>query len=351
MDEDVKIPDTLTGLVVDRFSPLYDEARMDYNTGLPPFFPKYIVFCFDVHDVQNAVRWSQAHGLPIRARSGRHSYEGYSLVDGGVVIDVSRLNQVELTHGSGKAVIGAGADLQPIYQKLWDDGRLTIPGGSCPTVGIAGLTLGGGFGSISRLFGLTCDVLESLEMVDVNGDVIRASESENENLFWASCGGGGGNFGIVTSFTFKTFPIDKVTVFTLTWRWPDLRAVMKAFQVWADPQFLDRRVVPILKLTSEQAGQVAVVGEFVGPLEDMFFLLQPLIQAAQCAPAVRGPTAVYFFAGLKPPHAENGQLALLLLPHPFSGQAHEKFKNTSAYQFNLFPDATIDTMYGRITGR
>lgn len=348
MEDGLEAPQTLTGLVVDRHSPLYDEARKDYNAGLSPFFPKYIVYCYDVHDVRNAVRFSRAHHLPIRARSGGHSYEGYSLVDGGVVIDVSLLRRVELQPARGAAVIGAGAELLPIYQQLWDRARVTIPGGSCPTVGIAGLTLGGGFGLISRLYGLTCDALRSLEMVDADGRVIRASAQENEDLFWASCGGGGGNFGIVTSFTFQTFPVDKVTIFTLSWDWTDLRSVVKAFQTWADPYGLDRRVVPILKLTSQQAGQVAVVGEFVGPLQEMLALLVPLTAAAPPR-SVRLQyedyiDAVYFFGGVTPPPPPLGDLKDLLLPHPFSDQPHEKFKNTSAYQFDPFPDAAIDTM-------
>ncbi len=348
MEDGLEAPQTLTGLVVDRHSPLYDEARKDYNTGLRPFFPKYIVYCYDVHDVRNAVLYSRAHHLPIRARSGGHSYEGYSLVDGGVVIDVSLLRRVELQPDCGTAVIGAGAELLPIYQELWDRQRVTIPGGSCPTVGIAGLTLGGGFGLISRRYGLTCDALRSLEMVDADGRLIRASAERNEDLFWASCGGGGGNFGIVTSFTFQTFPVDKVTIFTLRWDWTDLRSVVKAFQVWADPRALDRRIVPILKLTSQLAGQVAVVGEFVGPPEELRALLAPLVGAAPPRSVglkyVDYIDAVYFFAGVAPPPPELGGLTGLLLPHPFSHEQHEKFKNTSAYQFDLFPDAAIDTM-------
>jgi FAD/FMN-containing dehydrogenase len=95
------IPVSLTGLVIDRKSPLYDEARLEYHAGLPPTHPLYIVFCQNVHDIQNAIRWSRRHGVPIRVRSGRHSYEGYSTVNNGVVMDVSRLNQVRWDPGSG----------------------------------------------------------------------------------------------------------------------------------------------------------------------------------------------------------------------------------------------------------
>lgn len=344
------ISDTLTGLVVDRTNPLYDEARLDYNTGLPPARPMYIVFCQDVHDIVNAVRWSRRHGVPLRVRSGRHSYENYSVLDEGLVIDVSPLNRITFDPATGLATIGAGAALLPLYQALWDQGRVTIPGGSCPTVGISGLTLGGGFGLVSRLFGLTCDALESLEMITASGDVIRASRHEDPSLFWASRGGGGGNFGVVSAFTFRTFPTDKVTTFVLTWPWSALRSVMKAFQRWADPNTLDRRVVPLLKITSKTVGHVVVVGEFVGPSDQLETLLQPLIQGVP--PEKSSLTyrdyidAVYFFAGVRPPAPAVGfePLSGLLLPHPLSNEDHEMFKNTSAYQFDLLPDAAIDAM-------
>jgi FAD/FMN-containing dehydrogenase len=201
----MKIPKTLTGLVVDRCSPLYNEARMDFNSRFS-LCPRYIVFAQDVHDVQTAILWARRHNLPLRARSGRHSYEAYSLVNGGLVIDVSPLNKVILDRKKGRATIGAGANLTTVYTELWNQGKVTIPGGSCGGVGIAGLTLGGGFGLISRLLGLTCDALVSLEMVDANGRIIHASPNENADLFWASCGGGGGNFGVVTEFTFNDTP-------------------------------------------------------------------------------------------------------------------------------------------------
>jgi FAD/FMN-containing dehydrogenase len=302
--------DTLTGLVIGRDSPLYNEGRLEYNTGIRPACPLYIVYCQDVHDVQNAICWARRHSVPIRVRSGAHSYEGYSVVDGGVVIDVSPLNQVVLDGESGRATIGAGAALLPIYQALWDRGRVTIPGGSCPTVGMAGLTLGGGFGLVSRLFGLACDALESLHMVTTSGEVVLASDEVHRDLFWASCGGGGGNFGVVTSFAFRTFAVDKVTTFFLGWPWSQLGPVMRAYQVWADPVRLDARVVPLLTFTSQQVGHVVVVGEFVGPPDELEAILAPLV--AQVPPVQESVKyrdyidAVYYFAGVKPPTAPPG---------------------------------------------
>lgn len=346
----MRTPKSLTGLVIDRRSPLYDQARLEYNTGLSQAHPLYIVFCQNVQDIRNAVRWARRHRVPVRARSGRHSYENYSVVDDGVVIDVSPLNDVSLDPESGLATVGAGTELLPLYQALWDQGPATIPGGTCASVGIGGLTLGGGFGLTSRLFGLTCDALESLEMVTASGDIVRANSTENRSLFWASCGGGGGNFGIVSSFTFKTFPIGKVTTFIVQWPWRQLTEVMKAFQRWADPEWLDRRVSPVLNATSERTGQVVLEGEFVGPPDQCERVLAPLLEDAPPNSVslrhIDFIDAAHLFSGVAPPNPPPGftPLSGLMLPHPFSNDDHKMFKNTSAYQFRPFPDEAVDTV-------
>ena len=336
----VFFPDTLTGDVIDRFNPAYDAARQDNNQRLQ-FFPQYIDFCESVHDVQNAVNWCREHAVPLRGRSGRHSYEDYSVLNGGVVIDVSRLNDVTLDQADLTARIGAGAQLGHVYDELWNQGMTTIPGGSCTGVGIAGLTLGGGFGLLTRLFGLTCDSLLELEMVDWRGRVLRANASENRDLFWASCGGGGGNFGVTTSFVFKARPIDRVTVFQITWNWSDIRAVIAAWQAWANPDTLDRRMVPILLLNAQSAGAVTVLGEFVGPLLECDQLIQPLLQAVRPIDLkIVNETyieAVHRFVG------ESSTPADFRVDRA-ADPALDKFKNTSAFAFGPFPAQAVDTI-------
>ena len=177
--------------------------------------------------------------MPLRARSGGHSYEAFSVVDGGLVIDVGGLTGVDVDVARGEAVIGAGVRLLDCYRRLWDDG-VTIPAGTCPGVGIAGLTLGGGIGFLSRQYGLTCDNLLAVDLVDADGDVLRASESEHPDLFWALRGGGGGNFGIATAFTFRVHPIGEVVICTVTWPWDDVAEVVDAWQRWAP--FVDERL-------------------------------------------------------------------------------------------------------------
>ncbi len=337
--------DTLTGDVVDRHNPAYEAARMDSNRRVQRF-PRYVDFCESVRDVQNAVRWAREHRKAQRSRSGRHSYEGYSVLDGGVVVDVSALHGVELDAAHRTARIGAGANLGQIYDALWDQGRVTIPGGGCTGVGIAGLALGGGFGFLTRLFGLTCDSMLGLEMVDARGQVLTADAHDNEDLFWASRGGGGGNFGVVTSFTFAVQPIDNVTAFSIVWPWNAIRPVFAEWQRWADPDALDERLTPILILPARSAGYVNVIGEFVGPLVEADRLIQPLLRAARATDLaiVYEPyiDAVHRFVGAPPAPASSG-------PHRWAADraadpALDRFKNTSAYQFHPFESRAVDAM-------
>ena len=323
---------TLTGDVVARYDPGYAAARQDFNRRFERF-PRYVVFCRSVQDVQAAVRWAREHGLPLRARSGRHSYEAYSVLDGGVVIDVSPMNAVERTGETAR--IGAGANLGQVYDALWAAGQVTISGGGCTGVGIAGLTLGGGFGFLVRLLGLTCDSLRALEMVGADGSVVRASARTNADLFCACRGGGGGNFGIVTGFTFRVHPVDYVTVYSVSWPFSALRAVFAAWQAWADPERLDRRLTPILVLSP---GGVTALGEFVGPKAELERLIQPLLRAAPPSSVqVVYETyidAVHRFVGSAPEWAVDRAADPTL----------DKFKNTSAYQFEVFPVAAVDSL-------
>ncbi|WP_147372891.1 FAD-binding oxidoreductase, partial [Calidithermus terrae] len=184
----------LTGRVVRPGDPGYDAARRNYNERFD-VRPALVVFCQSVEDVRNALGFARERGMPLRVRGGWHSYEAFSLVEGGLVLDVSDLHAVRVSPDRRTADVGAGAQLIQLYQRLGQLG-LTLPGGTCPTVGIAGLTLGGGFGLTSRRYGLTCDCLEEVELVDAEGRVRIASEFRHPDLFWALRGGGGGNFGV-----------------------------------------------------------------------------------------------------------------------------------------------------------
>lgn len=326
------VQDTLTGIVVAPWSPTYNASRIDYNTRFSPFTPAYIVYCQKAMDVIRAIRWAVSHKFPFRIRSGGHNYEAYSLLNAGIVIDVSAIRHVIYDPTTGVAKIGSGAKLLDIYESLWDQGRVTLPGGSCATVGIGGLTLGGGFGLVSRKFGLTCDSLVGLTMVDARGQIVEASLSRHPDLFWACRGGGGNNFGVVTEFRFATHPVSEVIIFFLQWHWRELPKVLHEFQHWSDPISLDDRIVGILTLPAAVNGHVSVVGQFLGgETDELLPLLTPLLNIpGMTDKVIRSMSyieAVKHFAGIT-----NERYRWLAQGVP----DHDTFKNTSAYTFEIF---------------
>jgi FAD/FMN-containing dehydrogenase len=178
---------------------------------------------------QSGYSFATKFSLPIRARSGGHSYGGWSTVNGGLIADISEMTSLSYTSSSVTA--GAGLSLIDFYGGLAAHGR-AVPGGSCPTVGLAGLTLGGGVGVLSRAYGLTCDNLTSLDVVTANGATLTCTPTKNEPLYWASRGGGGGNFGVATSFTFTTHNLANIVLFFLSWPWSDAARVIRGWQSW-----------------------------------------------------------------------------------------------------------------------
>jgi FAD/FMN-containing dehydrogenase len=194
----------LGGTLLTPESPGYDEARSIWNAMIDRR-PGLIVQCTDTSDVVRAVRFARAHELLVAVRGGGHNIAGNAVCDGGVVIDLSPMREVRVDPAARTARVGAGATLADVDQATQAHG-LATPLGVNSTTGIAGLTLGGGFGWLSRRLGLTIDNLLSAEVVTAQGDIVRASASANPDLFWA-IRGGGGNFGIVTSFEFRLHPI------------------------------------------------------------------------------------------------------------------------------------------------
>ncbi|PEL11964.1 FAD-binding oxidoreductase [Bacillus sp. AFS017336] len=268
----------LTGRIVTQDDADYEQARTN-NTLNNPKFPKIIVFCQNKHDVLNALNWVKENNMPFRVRSGRHSYENFSLVNGGLVIDVSEMNTVTVDCKKMTAKIQAGADLGKVYNILWENGT-TIPAGTESSVGLVGLTLGGGIGMLSRLYGLTCDNLLEVEIAVSNGKgkakIIKANKKQNSDLFWACRGGGGGNFGIVTSLKFKVHPISNVSIFSIIWEWEDFEAVFEAWQNLAIST--DNKLTSEIEFKSKEVNQIIAQGEFVGPVSKLRELLQPLTE-------------------------------------------------------------------------
>ncbi len=181
-------------------SPGYDEARALWN-GMIDKRPGLIARCATANDVVRAVKFARDEGLLIAIRGAGHNIAGNAVCDDGLVIDLSQMKSVEVDEAGRTARVGPGATLGDFDQAVQAHG-LATPTGINSTTGIAGLTLGGGFGWLSRKHGLTIDNLISADVVLASGELVKASETENADLFWG-IRGGGGNFGIVTAFEFK----------------------------------------------------------------------------------------------------------------------------------------------------
>ena len=167
--------------------------------------PGLVISCTNTAEVSQAVRFARRHDLVLAVRGGGHNIAGNALCDGGLMIDLSPMRSVEVNPTARTARVGGGATLGD-FDRAAQEHSLATPLGVNSTTGVAGLTLGGGFGWLSRRFGLTIDNLISAEVVLASGDVVRTSAQELPDLFWA-IRGGGGNFGVVTSFEFKLHPV------------------------------------------------------------------------------------------------------------------------------------------------
>jgi FAD/FMN-containing dehydrogenase len=209
----------------------YATAAQSYNPRFDGNAPAAVARCTSVADVQACVEVAREARLPVAARSGGHSYAGYSTPDRGLVLDLRPMATVRVD--GENAVVGGGARLMEVYAALAGAGR-ALPAGSCPTVGIGGLTLGGGIGVTARKYGLTCDKLVSAQIVTADGT--QQTVQGDDDLFWALRGGGGGNFGVVTSFTFAAEPAPDMTVFALTYPAGAAADVLGAWQGWIAQQ-------------------------------------------------------------------------------------------------------------------
>ncbi len=273
----------LTGRILTPRDPGWNEAREGFAAWAPydRQEPITVVFCQDSEDVQNAIRYVRENHLPFRVRAGRHNYEAYSsLVKGGVIIDVSDINFVRVSSDAGVARIGAGIAMVDMFEDLGEVG-VTLPGATGASVGLAGLTLGGGFGVTSRKWGLMCDNLLEVKIVDAQGNLLTASETENPDLFWACRGGGGGNFGIATEFTFKVHPVGNVVLFEVNYLWETFEAVVDAFQHWApttDDSISSILMLAVPHTVSQQAPKIVkLYGQYTPDSDAQLPLIQELL--------------------------------------------------------------------------
>jgi hypothetical protein len=218
--------------------------------------PRVRVVASSAAAVGATILWATNNGLNFAIRSGGHSYEGFSQSPD-LVIDVRGMKAIKLSVDKKSVSVGSGAQLGSVYDALASN-HLAIPAGSCFPVGVAGHSLGGGFGLLGRPFGLACDSIVSMEVVDASGKILTASAQENPDLFWALRGGGNGNFGVVTNFNFRTSSVNMVAKFAITWTKPVTQAVkiVQAWQQWLEN--MPSSITGTLHLTKAKGGLITV---------------------------------------------------------------------------------------------
>lgn len=224
----------------------FESAKGVFNTRFADSTPVAVVAVGSAADVSKAVAFAAEHAIKIAPRSGGHSYIGASATSGAMVIDLRGLPRTIDYDGSGLVTVAAAVDLDAVQSTLDEHGH-SIPTGSCPSVGVAGLTLGGGLGADARRYGLTCDSLVSATVVVPSGATVTASSDDHADLLWALRGGGGG-CGVVTSFTFRTFATADRDVVTLAFPESAAAQVIYGWHNWLSTA--RREIWSMVNLTS-----------------------------------------------------------------------------------------------------
>jgi hypothetical protein len=343
-------PSVAGGLV-----PIYpsDSRYADMSMGFNQRWvgsPAYIQVVENAGQVVQTVQAARNAGRRITVRGGGHCYENFSSGnDGGVIIDLSGMQGVSRAP-SGRVCVEGGATLWNVYETLFKNWNLTVPGGSCYSVGVGGHVAGGGYGLLSRQFGLVVDYLAAVDVVCVGrsgqAQLVQAVKGDpvTGGLLWAHTGGGGGNFGIVTAYYFDELPRPPgpVTVATTTWPWSALTADDFAALVRNYGQFLAANSSPAspytglfsgLLLSHRSAGRISMTTQAAGPA----ISLLPSFLAAVSAGVPGGSTTTSSLPWLQATQILNGSVR------------NQRFKCKSAYMKTAFPDAQISAIYSALT--
>ncbi|WP_086709675.1 FAD-binding oxidoreductase [Streptomyces antimycoticus] len=296
----------------------YPPLALPFNHRYAGICPAGIVACATTRDVRAAVRWARAVGLPAVPRSGLgHNYAGYSATTG-LLLNMARMKSIVSTplpgarsrtrsygrmrvvHGAGTLTVGAGVTNGDLHPMLEDRGMF-VPTGRCPTVGVAGLVLGGGIGFSDKMFGLTCDRLVSTTVVLADGRVVEAGEDSHSDLFWGCRGGAGNNFGVNTSFTFQyeRFQGD-VGFYELRWSLDSALPVLAAAQQIAvdtldDKRFHLRVGMGTHGLTRDEIHANAglnAIGQYYGDLDELRAILAPMLAIGTAEERARNKASV-----------------------------------------------------------
>ncbi|MFD0361173.1 FAD-binding oxidoreductase [Nocardia sp. GCM10030253] len=256
----------------------FDTATRPFNKRYADVRPTAVLSVRSADDVARAITWAREENMSIVARGGGHSYAGHS-VGTGLVLDLRGLDDIRVDAANGLITVGGGTRNGAIYAAL-ERHDLAVPLGNSNEVGIGGLVLGGGVAAVSRSFGLTSDALVETEIVLADGTTRVCSATENADLFWACRGGGGGNFGVNTSFTFQARATAPSSTCLLLWSWQHARevlAVMQEVMAQAPDEFAARIGA---SRAGDGEGVVSVIGQHLGPATELRELLAPAIAVA-----------------------------------------------------------------------
>lgn len=270
-----RLSDAVRGPVIKRGEARFATAAAVYNTRFAQITPKAIVQPLDAEDVRETIRWAVAHQMPLVAKSGGHSYAGYSTIQNGIVLDLRTLRSIYVNASAGTASIGPAAQLIDVYVALAAHGA-TLPAGSCPSVGISGHALGGGMGLAARAFGLTADNLIGAQLVTADGSLRPVTESTDPELLWALRGGGGGNFGVATELTFRLHRLpSRASWFFVSWPWSSAGEAIAAWQAWA-PSAPDQFTSIMHLEAGGGTTDILVAGQYLGLASNLADLVRSL---------------------------------------------------------------------------
>jgi len=273
----------LTGKVITKDSIKYKESINSWNRAIVRY-PLVIVYCYNEEDVINAIKWARENYKEIRVRSGGHSYEGYSTGHDVIVIDVSEINKIHINEEKGYVKIGGGVRNREVYESLGNRGY-AFSGGGCPTVGVPGLILGGGWGYSCRYLGLASDSLLEAEIINYKGDKLIANKDENSDLFWAIMGSGGCNFGVITSMTISLKKkVDKGSLIYINYPNANNETIVEVIlKLQGLFKKLDRRMnLKTAIYNSSSKGQgVKFTGLFYGRAKEAKEILSPILNISK----------------------------------------------------------------------
>ena len=272
----------------------YSGVARGFNPRFDKITPSAVARCANAADVSAALRFAQQYNVPFTVRSGGHALAGWS-TGTGLVIDVATQSSVVVNSSSRTATVGTGTRLIDLYQNVSAAG-FAIPGGTCPSVGIAGLTMGGGIGALTRAWGLTCDQLRGATVVFADGSVKDVNDGHWPGLFWALKGGGGGSFGVATSFTFALQPLPQMQTYSLGYPFAAAADVFAGWQAWApyaDPRLSSDLVFRATRATGSLT--VGVSGRWTGPPQLLAAQLDSLVSSIGMAPTSRHTAPTSFF--------------------------------------------------------